>query len=305
LFTGTTDAVIDTWPGTIDSLAAVTASDGFKRLARHNGGPRVAVGAGELTGARIARLADDAGWLDLRRIDAGKVPLQASTLDGVTLDLMRTVGESEWGWLYIGRDGALVFRQRDAIDTDPRMTTVQWTFTDTDALAGACYGDLVLKADSDAIVNVATVTPPGVAAQSFTNATSVGWFGPRTWSRTDLPIQNAGDAQGLAQLVVLAEAFDDRRVDAVVFDAANRPTSWPAAQGVRLTDRIRVLRTFPGGWQLDAELIVQGRKDSIVAGGMDGGPSQWTVTLATASAASIADLGLWDSGTWDDSTWGT
>lgn len=303
-FTGTTDAVFDSWPGTTDAIATVTATDGFKQLARHQGVARAVVGAGELTGARIARLADDAGFAGVRRLDAGRVAVQGTDLAGITVDLMRQIGETEWGWLYMAGDGALVFRQRDAADTDPRMTTVQYVFADTDAIAGACYGEAVVGADSERIVNVAQVTPPGHALSTFTDAASVAWFGPRTWTRTDLPFNLDVDAAGLAQLIVQTQASDERRIDAVVVDAANRPDNYAAAHGVRLLDRIRFVRTYPGGYQLDAELIVQGRRDTVTPTGDGAHLAAWQVTLSTASAASIATLGLWDLATWDDGQWG-
>lgn len=303
-FTGTTDGVFDSWPNVVDAVATVTATDGFKQLARHDGGARVAAGAGEFTGARINRLATDAGWAGARAVDAGVVALQATTLDGVTIDLMRQVGESEWGWLYVRGDGTLVFRQRDAVDTDPRMTAVQFTFTDDDALVGACYGAAVVGSDSDRIVNVARVTPPGHALSTFTDAVSVAWYGPRTWNRTDLPFNVDVDAAGLAQLIVTQQANDDQRIDAVVVDVAHRPDSYPAACGVRLLDRIRFVRTYPGGFQLDAELIVQGRHDVVTPAGDGAHVGTWQVTWSTASAALIATLGRWDVSTWDESVWG-
>ena len=173
-FTGTIDKVIDHWPNIVDAVASIQATDGFKNLARHNGGARTPVGAGELTGQRINRLADDAawpstgtGWLPSpRRIDAGLTHVQATDLSGVTLDLMRTIGESEWGWLYMDVDDCLVFRQRDTFVNDTRMTNVQWTFIDTDTgfegSSHVCYQDLALAVDEDTIINVAQITPNGL-----------------------------------------------------------------------------------------------------------------------------------------------
>lgn len=304
-FTGTTDSVVDSWPGTVDALATVTATDAFKQLARHNGGPRAVVGAGELTGARINRLLTDAQYAGARQIDAGLVALQGTDLNGITLDLMRTVGESEWGWLYVQGDGTVRFRQRDAVDIDPRMTTVQYVFTDNDAIDGACYGDAKVSSDSDRVVNVAQVTPPGHSLSSYQDAASVAWYGPRTWTRTDLPISLDVDAAGLAQLVVLQQSSDDQRIDSVTIDAAMHPDNYAAAHGTRITDRIRFIRTFPGGYQLDAELIVLGRRDQVTASGDgEGHAATWDVELSTASALLITGLGAWDVATWDDGLWG-
>lgn len=307
-FTGTTDGVYDSWPGTTDAIATVTATDAFKRLARHNGGARAPVGAGELSGARINRLLDDAGYTGVRNVDAGTVTMQATDLNGITVDLMRIVGEAEWGWLYVEGGGALRFRQRDSGTTDPRMKDVQYIFTDQDlsnpAVPDACYGAATVGSDSDRIVNVATITPPGKAVSTYADATSSAWYGPRTWTRTDLPFNLDADALTLAQIVVLEQAYDDQRIDAVTIDAALREGNYAAAHGVRMSDRIRFLRTFPGGHQLDAELIVQGRRDEVVPSGDGAHAATWSVTLQTASAAIISGLGEWDDATWDDGVWG-
>src|SRR5262249_7420866 len=80
LFTGTTDAVSDSWPGPgIDAQVTVTASDGFKKLARFDSpglgkdanGNDVLVGALERTGTRIGRWADLASYTGARALDAG------------------------------------------------------------------------------------------------------------------------------------------------------------------------------------------------------------------------------------------
>src|SRR5262249_23472943 len=149
----------------------------FKLFARHNGGPRTAVGAGELSGARVNRLLDDNAWTGARAVDAGVVALAATTLDGTTIDLLHQTGEAAWGWLYVRGDGAVTFRQRDVVDTDPRMTTVQYVFTDNDALAGACYGSAVIGADDRSIVNVASVTPASGTVQTYTDTGSRAFFG--------------------------------------------------------------------------------------------------------------------------------
>lgn len=305
-FTGTTDRVEDAWPMFVDAVAVatVTATDGFKQLARYQGAVRAPVGAGELSGARVNRIADDAAWTAPRRVDAGTVTLQATTLAGLAVDQMRLVGEAEWGWLYVAGDGALVFRQRDATLTDPRMTTVQYTFTDSHALPGACYGDATeTVADDETIVNTAVVTPPGLATQTFSDAASVAHFGPRTWTRTDLPFAQITDAAGLAQAVVGYYKADVRRIDTIVVDGT-RPDAWAAAHGARTADRIRFVRTLPGGHQLDADLLVMSRTDRMTPTGVDGRLAEWTVTLGTGSATNIRNLGQWDVGLWDQAVWG-
>ena len=304
-FAGTTDSVSDSWPSFADARAVVAATDGFKDLSRHAGVAVAPVGAGEKSGARINRYADDAAWGGPRAVDVGLVALQAVDMSGITLDNMRKVGESEWGWLYVAADGTLTFRQRDAYTTDPRMATVQFTFTDTHALPGACYSDAtVLAADDSTIVNVATVTPPGHATSTFTNPASVAHYGPRTWSRTDLPINLDVDALALAQAVVTTYQADVERIDAVTLDAAAHADAWPAAWDCRINDRVRFVRTQPGGHQIDAELLVQGRHDHLEPAGVDCALAVWSVTLQTAGASLVVGLADWDVGGWDLDKWG-
>lgn len=305
-FTGTTDSVQDSWPGTIDAVATVVATDGFKQLARWTGLAGAVVGATELSGTRVNRILDAARYAGPRAVDGGAVRLSGTTLGGVALDQLRQVGESEWGWLYISGDGALMFRQRDAVLTDPRMTTVQFLLADSDAVAGACYGEAtVLDADDTHVVTTAQITPVGHGVTStFEDAPSATWYGPRTYTRTDLPIDQDVDAAALAQLVVTTYKTDARRIDAVTIDAAHHANNYAAAQGVRINDRVRFIRTLPGGWQVDSDLLVQGRTDEVAPRGDNGHLATWNVTLATASALNVRSLGLWDQGQWDSAVWG-
>jgi hypothetical protein len=304
LFTGTTDAVVSSWPYVVDAQTVWNASDAFKQLSRWTGQPVTAVGAGELAGARVARILAAAGYTGATAIDAGKVTVAATDLSGIALDQLRKVGETEWGWLFMDVNGTLVFRQRDAFQTDPRMVNVQWTFTDGHDIAGACYADIQLRASDDEIYNVAVVGRVGGAPQTAQDAGSVAWFGPRTWTRTDLAFAADADALALAQLVVLEYAKSDRRVQAVTFDAMHpSDPAYAVAAGIRINDRIRAVRRTPGGTGIDAELLVQGLHHVIAVDGT-GYPSSWTVTAQTADAALVRLFGEWDQGQWDTDQWG-
>jgi len=304
LFTCTTDNVTDTWPDTVDAVATVTATDAFKLLARAQGVARAPVGDGERTGARIGRLLAAAGYTGPQTLDAGTVTMQSTDLAGVALDLMRVTGETEWGWVYVDESGTVRFRQRDAVQTDPRMVNVQWTFVDDDSTAGVCYSDISLPTDSDAVVNIAQITPPGLPTQTATDTASTAWFGPRTYTRTDLPYKVAADAAATCQLIVLEQAAQERRIDAVTFDVAD-PAGMAAAVGVRLNDRVRVIRHFPGGYVLDAELLVNSVHHRITATGTPE-VSAWSVQLGTADALMVRDYGQWDVAGCDVATdqWG-
>jgi hypothetical protein len=116
VFLGTTeDWNLDYAPNG-DSTATVSAADGFAFLAQQT----LPAGTNpvELSGARVNRVLDSAGvnWpAGARSIDAGNETLQG---DAVTpadnaLQYLQLIESSEPGELFIGRDGKLVFQERN------------------------------------------------------------------------------------------------------------------------------------------------------------------------------------------------
>ena len=309
LFTGTTDAVNDSWPGTTDNLTNIEATDAFKNLARLRPTKLgAAVGAGELSGARVNRILDAAGYDGPRAVSTGLAAWQGTVLDGVALDLLNEVSEGEWGTLYIDGDGTLTFQDRNALAANPRLANVQWTFRDSDGdpadFKWTCYSDLVLAATDDQVTNKATVTRTGGAAQSAKDDTSIAWYDVRSYTRDNIPLSTDADALQLALNVVQELAHNDRRVDSITFYPLFTKNGVDVACGLRLLDRVRVIRVSSGGTAIDAELLVQGIEHQISGGGLGISPGSWTVTLKTTNAQLIRDAGQWDIATWDTGVWG-
>lgn len=301
MFMGTTDDVADSWPGAgLDALTEVRATDALKGLARARPAVVAAVGAGDLPGARINRVLDAVTYTGARNIEAGTTALAATTLDGTAIDLADEARECEWGAFYADREGTVRFRARDSVVTDPRQSAVQWTFDDHD-IAGPCYSDLKLIATDEAVYNVARITRTGAAGpQTASDAPSAGWYGPRTYTRTGLPIADDTGALTLAQVIVAQHANNERRIDAVTFYPLGDPDLMAIALGVRMLDRIRVIRRT--GVVIDAELQVQAIHHTITGGG-DGYPGTWECRLETTNALVVRDAGQWDLGKWDQATW--
>ena len=304
LFLGFTDAVFDSWPGAgADALVTVNLTDGFQHLARYKIPKGQMAPDNETSGARITRLARQAGFVGTIRADTGTVHLGPEDEGGVAIDTMDRTREAEWGALYVDGYGDLVFRQRDAPQTDPRMTTVQFAFEDT-GLAD-CYTDLVLAADATQVANVATVQFTTGQSATASYADSIAWFGERNYTTAgELAFRTAQDAMDLAGLIVGTFSDNDRRVDGITFSPNSlHPDLWLTAAGVQILDRVRVIRNFPSGWQLDAELLVQGMHHEISGTGDEREPN-WTVTLDTSTAVEQYENSGWDVGEWDDDRWG-
>jgi hypothetical protein len=310
LFTGTTDAVTDSWPGAgADALTNVQATDAFKGLARMRpvklGTP---AGAGELSGARVNRILDAAGFTDARAVSLGLSAWQGTILDGVALDLINEVGEGEFGSVYVDGTGALTFLDRNAVSTNPRMANVQWRFLDFDdnpALNDwTCYSDLKLQAADDQVINQANVTATGLTPVQIQNdATSQGWYDVRSYTKT-LPLNTLADANQLALNVVQQLSYNERRVDGLTFYPLFTHNGNRVASHMRLLDRIRVVRTGKGGAQIDAELFVQGIEHEITGGGLGDTPAAWTVNITTTSADLVHDAAPWDAANWEEGVWG-
>jgi hypothetical protein len=308
LFAGTTDEIQDSWPGTVDALATIYATDGLKGLTRARIPVAAAVGAGELSGARVARILTAAGWTGPTSLDAGQASMAATTFDAPAIDLLDATSESEFGEVYVAMDGTLVFRDRQAVTTNPRMINVQWTFVDRDSdLVNAtcvCYSDLKLTANDDKVYNKATITRTGGTAQVAQQADSLGWYGPRTYTRDNLPLNDEPNALTLAQLIVANHAYNERRIESIRFNPLYVKNGPNVATGIRLLDRVRLLRHTTGGLVIDAELLVQSITHEIEARGDDSKAGSWTVTIGTANARSVKDAGWWDVSQWDQGVWG-
>jgi len=308
LFSGTTDAVEDSWPGTVDARTEVQATDAFKSLARQTLPVVVGVGAGELGGARIGRLLDAAAYSGTRDLNAGAAHFAATTMGDIALDLIDQIREGEAGAFYIAGDGTATFRDQGALATDPRMASVQWTFVDRDEDAVnatyTCYSELTLETNDEQIVNKASVTRPGGSAQVFQDASSVAWYGPRTYTVTDIPFADDVAALTLAQIAVQLGANNEQRIDAIIFYPLHQANGVNVATGLRLMDRIRLLRHTPGGNTIDSELLVQSISHDVAGGGADQRAGTWRVTVGTASASLTRGAALWDRGQWDADKWG-
>jgi hypothetical protein len=138
LFFGLLESLDEYWPeteaGRTDAEVQMTLVDTLQDLAAY-GVPPVdpAADYGELSGARIERLALFAGWRWETAIDPGTEPLLASLRGASAMELIQRAAEAEGGVVYAGPDGTLVFRDSlhppelpQAVFTDDCSDNAQW-----------------------------------------------------------------------------------------------------------------------------------------------------------------------------------
>jgi hypothetical protein len=297
-FTGIADAIEDSWaaPGVEDThTVTFHANDYLSLLAAYDGVEQAAHGAGDLPGARLQRIVNNADYVGPTNFDAGQVALQATTLAKNALDEAGMVADTEMGILFCDRAGVLVFRDRNGLVTDPHYTTVQATFGEV--APEICYSDITLASDLAKIKNVVSIANEGGSASTVTDQTSVSLYKPRTYKRTDLINVDGAQNAIIAQRHLDFYAYADNRIDGLELDL-------PLLSIDQTRDvldlgalwRIQVRRRA-AGFQVIADLQIQGIEEAIT-------PTGWHLSFRTFSAAAVFNVGRWDVDEWDEGLWG-
>lgn len=128
-----------------DSVTSFKASDGFTLLS----GVNLAAGTStpELSGARVTAVLDEVAWPAGKRfIDTGVASLGADAVSDSTTALayLQTVEASEAGFLFIGKDGALTFRERTSSQVTPVITFA-------DDFTGLPYSDIEIEYGTESL----------------------------------------------------------------------------------------------------------------------------------------------------------
>lgn len=213
VFVGTVDDWNLDYTPNGDSTATCSAYDGFAFLAQQT--LTAATNPVELSGARVNRVLDDVGvaWpAGARSIDVGNETLQG---DAVTpadnaLSYLQTIEASEPGELFIGKDGSLVFQDRNRVFPS---TTVPLL---TDDNTGIKYSNVRVVYGSELLFTQSELTRKGSATIVQANdLTAQAEYGVRTLSLDGL-LQNSDTALGqLAIYLVGLYAQPEYRFDQV------------------------------------------------------------------------------------------
>lgn len=245
---------VDTWETSQESpshaVVTVTGTDGFALLeAQDRTELAVAVGAGETTGARVARILDVANWPPAARdIATGNSTLQATTMPGTALNELHEVAKNEAGELFITPDGTLRFRNRRSVLTDPLSATSQVTFGSNTAGGELPYVDKPsLTWDKTNLVNTVRATRAnGGVQQVAQDGTSVGRYGTYATPDQDLLLETDPDVYSWASHVLAQDRVPETRFQQVTLEAAYNPDLMlPQMLGRGFGDRVTVVRRPP------------------------------------------------------------
>jgi hypothetical protein len=187
-------------PG-VQSVVRIDASDAFSVLA--NSGLEEFTPDSELSGARINTVLDrpEVDWpAQLRDIDTGNsVMLDVDVSEGTgTLEYLQLVANSEFGNLFLAKDGKITYRERNAVPNVPDLV-----FSDEiidEEYTGIQFADVNIVFGSENLYNRISLENADLfPEQAFAeDETSQALFGPRTFSQTGLLIQDPEQLQFLA-----------------------------------------------------------------------------------------------------------
>lgn len=261
----------DDWRGDADgkfwTTCTLTATDAFKVFAAEERTAVAAVGAGEDSGARINRILDAYGWPAADRvISTGDTHLQATTLAGNMQAELLLVQDSEQGMYYMDRQGRPVFRNRNVMLTDSRITTSQAIFGDDPAgyaVSGEIpYLDVQTTTPDETLVNSVDAACVGGTEQHAEDTVSTGRYLVKSHQRDDLLVQTDAIALQWAQAILYQFSQPRRRFSKILFRRPRPDVEsvfWPKILGARFADRITVRsRPAGGGSVIEKDCFVRG-----------------------------------------------
>jgi hypothetical protein len=228
--------------GSIDEIAIYPTVLNLTRVSAHNEAGRTPWD-GELSGARLVRIADLAGiGSSDRDIDAGSTTLQATSLGGSALAYAQKVEETEAGRLFVGANGKLMFLSRHNAETGSYLIS-QATLVDDDSGAGRPYRSVSAEVDEATIVTRATVSRDGSVAVTYQDSAAITEFGIIDETHEGLLHDTDSYSESYAQFVVNTHKTPTTRIGAVEVALHKDPTNmYPDILGLELGDRVTYKR---------------------------------------------------------------
>lgn len=282
----------------IHTVTTVTAVDALSALGANTLAAIPSAHAGDLAGARLARIANAAGWSGDARFDAGVNTMQATTLGANVLSLAQLVADSDAGVFFADLDGALVYYDFYSPFTRTRSTTSQATFGPGASEIG--YDEPETANDDQNIWTIVRHTRVGGSEQTASNTDARALYGDRTppgGGRSDLICETDAQALAVAQLAVLTNKDPEYRVVGLRVKPAVSPAAWwPTMLGLGIRDLCTV-KVPETGLTITRLVHVSGISESVT---IDAG---WQIRLGFDSATVYQPY--WGNAYWDQGLWGS
>jgi hypothetical protein len=202
------------------------------------------VGDGEKAGARIGRILDQINFGPQRDLSEGIFSLAETTFDSNALALMQEAAASDFGLLFVARDGTVVYRT--SFDIRPSAAPVA-TFVQANVQeSGIRYHDIELNTSAELLYNIVQVAWDG-GTEVAQNTVSVDEFLPRNLQlRTALKDQFSAEFIGGLVLSQYAEPKSRlRQITVKMHDRRLSVAERLQVAALDIGDAIRVVRKAP------------------------------------------------------------
>lgn len=250
VFLGSIDDLDITYEPGNRSTTTFNAADAFSVLTIS--GLNEFTPSSELSGARINTVLNrpEIAWpAEQRNIDTGNSTMLAALVEEATsaLEYLQLVGSSEFGNLFIAKDGKITFRERNAVPNTPSVLF-------TDEIVGGEYLGIPFSTvnnvyGSENLYNRIVISNAESPAKTATaeDAESQLLYGPRTYSATGLLIQEQTQLDFLADFLLASFKEPQYRFDSisVVMDILT-PAQQDTLLDLEIGDIVQV-RFMPSG----------------------------------------------------------
>ena len=194
-----------------DNIAQAVCSDGFRILA--NQALSEFTNDVEFSGSRVNTILDrpEVSWGTSRNIDVGRQTLGADTVaaDTNALSYLQLIEASEPGSLFIGKNGALTFKDRAVAPTSNTIALA-------DDGSGIAYQGMKVVYGSELLYNTIEITSAITEQTSIAaNELSQGIYGALVYSEDNLLMETNQDAQELADWYARLFSSPEFRFDSV------------------------------------------------------------------------------------------
>ena len=220
-----------------DATTTADCADGFLILSQ------AAVVAGtqspEASGVRVGSVLTEIDWPTSKRdLDTGVTTLQADVVDANVnvLEYLQTVADTEYGALFMARDGRVTFRDRD----------FQQSFTETVEFGGTAipYSAITVGYGSDLLYNTITLTREAGGTAIAEDATSQAEYGISELSKSGYLHATDAATQDLADYLLTIYAEPTFRITGMTVRMDGLATAdRQAVSGLEIADAVQVTFT--------------------------------------------------------------
>ena len=253
----------------------ISAVDGFRLFQNAQFFSVTGSAAGQTTGTRVTKILDTIGWpASMRDIDTGLTTVQDDPATQRTaLQALQTVATTEYGAIYMGADGKVVFQDRTV--TTASVAGTPKVFADDGT--GIGYFDVKWVFDDTQIYNKATITRLGGTVQTVSDATSISQFFTHSYNQSGLLMQTDAEALQYAQAFIASRKDTTVRVDELTLDLQqdNYSNGTIAALAMDFFSPVKVTTSQPNNTQLSKTEQVFSIQHQIK-------PDSWKVKFGTA-----------------------